>query len=248
VIPLSNPKAEYIRRVQIEKKQDKTFQYRRDQIFRTLSDNRFIYIKKIDIDRRLMEGVQLFVLNNDRTIKERIEASQVSWQPREWTFFQGTRREFSNGQVSAFQAFEKYPLSIRDDPRAFIHIQRDDDELLGMRLIELWKKIQSLKGTGGDPRIEEVNFHLKIAFPFSNFVLALLGVSIPFIFPSGKRAMLWGAIGFVITLVTGFFYIGFIAIGTSFGKNGSLSPWLAAWSANILFFILGVYLLRRAQT
>ena len=52
----------------------------------------------------------------------------------------------------------------------------------------------------------------------------------------------------MITLVTGFFYIGFIAVGTSLGNNGTLSPVVSVWLANVIFALLGFWLIRRARS
>lgn len=248
VIPYTNPRAHHIKRVNIEHKADQSFRSRRDGVTRSASGRRILHIKHLDAWAGHMFDVILLELGPGQTIKQRLDAPRGRWLEGQWIFEDGVMRRFnSKGMVTEFKKFESLSLPFKEAPLDFIREEKDSDQLLAMTLKELRYRINLLKETGSDPRNEEVNFHLKLSFPFANFILTLLGVSLPFIFPTGKRAMLWVAVGFVLTLLTGFFYIGFIAVGSSFGKNGTLPPLLSVWIANIIFGLLGLYLMRKAQ-
>ncbi len=248
VIPYTNPRAYHIKRVNIEHKRD-TFLFRRDWLTRSVSGNRIVHARHLDAVANEMKEIILIQRAPDRSVTERIDAKRAEWQYGTWYFFDGVRRTFdAAGRVKTFEPFTEFTTAFRNKPSDFIRQNREEDQLLAMTLKDLSRQIKLLRETGSNPRTEEVNYHLKIAFPFANFILALLGVSLPFIFPTGQRAVIWTAIGFVITIVTGFFYIGFIAVGTSFGKNGTLPPVLSVWIANALFFILGVILIRKTRS
>ncbi|MCD4812577.1 LPS export ABC transporter permease LptG [bacterium] len=249
VIPYTNPRAYHIKRVNIEHKSDETFRYRRDWLTRSVSGRRILHTQHLNAQTGKMFDVMLLKLDKKRDIIERLDAPQASWKDGHWIFQNGTLRAFDDsGAVNRYLKFDEYKIPFRESPIDFIRQKKDDDLMLATPIKELQTQINLLREMGTDPRAEEVNYHLKIAFPFSNFILALLGVALPFIFPTGRRAIVGTAIGFVITIVTGFFYIGFIAVGTSFGKNGTLPPFLSVWIANFIFLGLGVFLITKAKS
>jgi lipopolysaccharide export system permease protein len=249
VIPHTNPRAHHIKRVNIEKKSDEAFRFRRDWITRSLSGNRILQSRHLDAARGQMQDIILLNLGPNRLVTKRLDAPQAEWKNGKWIFRDGTIRTFDqHGTITQFEAFQYHAVPFREVPRDFIRQKKDEDQILATPIKELRQQISLLREMGSDPRTEEVNMHLKIAFPFANLILALLGVSIPFIFPSGHRAIVWTAIGFVITIVTGFFYIGFIAVGTSFGKSGTLPPIASVWIANCVFGAIGMYMFFKAKS
>jgi lipopolysaccharide export system permease protein len=250
VLPTTNPKADYIKRVRIEKKADDGYSLRRDRIARRLPGNYIIYIKQLDAQAGQGSDVILTVWDEKlHGIKERFDAPFAQWQNGLWTLTNPRIRLFDNmGNVIRYQEKPIIQIPIASPPKAFIREPKNDTELLSTPTSELLQRIRSYKELGTNPLREEVQLYLKFAFPFANFILALLGVSLPFLFPSGQRALIGAAIGFVVTLITGFFYIGFIAIGSSLGNSGALPPWLAVWMGNIIFSVIGVLALRQART
>ncbi|MBN1595723.1 LptF/LptG family permease [candidate division FCPU426 bacterium] len=249
VIPYTNPRAHHIMRVNIKQKSDEFFRFHRDWVTRRLSGNRILHTRYLDALSGQMQDVILLQLGSGGFITQRVDAPSAYWKDKHWIFENGTLRYFDEqGQVVHYDNFATYALPFREAPGDFIRQQKEEDQILATPMKELYQQIRLLREMGSDPRLEEVNLHLKIAFPFANFVLALLGVAIPFLFPTGQRAIVWTAIGFVITVVIGFFYIGFIAVGTSFGKNGTLSPVVSVWIANCLFGLLGAFMISKVRS
>lgn len=249
VIPYTNPRADYLKHVGIEHKPDARLDFQRDRITRSASGNRVLHARHLDAGAGRMQDVIVLGLGPNHAVQWRVDSPFARWEENTWIFENAVVHAFdAQGRVSGFQQLPLYRMAFKEEPREFIRDERDADQLLAMTIPQLSRRIHSLRETGSDPKVEETNLHLKIAFPFANFILAFLGVSLPFIFPTGKRAMLWTAIGFVITLLTGFFYIGFIAVGSSFGKNGALPPMVSVWIANLIFGLLGAWLMRKAQT
>lgn len=249
VLPWTNPRAHQLKSVAIEHKMDAFGGNTRARITRTASGNRVLYTQFLDAANGAMAGVTMLELGPDQQVTRRLDAPYAHWNPfGDCVLSNGWERTFdADGQVVHAAPFITLPVRFRESPRDFIQSEKDSHQLLSMPLKELLDRIRLMKETGANPREELVNLHLKLAFPFANLVLALLGVALPFVFPSGQRAILWAAIGFVITLLTGFFYIGFVAVGSSMGKNGTLPPLLAVWIANLLFGALGLWMMRRAQ-
>jgi lipopolysaccharide export system permease protein len=81
----------------------------------------------------------------------------------------------------------------------------------------------------------------RLASPFSMLVMTLIGVSL-----SSRK--LRGGIGMHLGLgiLLAFAYILLMRVSTVFATFGNLPPYLAAWIPNIIFTIIGLYLLRSA--
>lgn len=75
-----------------------------------------------------------------------------------------------------------------------------------------------------------------------NFIVILLGVSITARAGRKGATVLFG-VGLLIT----FAYWAMARVMLAFGENGLLNPLVAAWGANVLFSILGIFLYRRAS-
>ncbi|HJU65040.1 MAG TPA: LptF/LptG family permease [Gemmatimonadaceae bacterium] len=87
-----------------------------------------------------------------------------------------------------------------------------------------------------------VEIHKKLALSAACVVFVLLGAPIALRFPRG-------GVGLVIGVSLGVFalyYVGLIA-GESLADRLILSPFGAMWAANVLFTIVGLFLLRRAR-
>jgi lipopolysaccharide export system permease protein len=81
----------------------------------------------------------------------------------------------------------------------------------------------------------------RIAFPFSTFILTLIGVSL-----SSRKIR--GGIGFHIGagLAISFTYILFMRFTTMFAVGGLLTPFTAVWIPNVLYAFIAVALYRMA--
>jgi len=111
-----------------------------------------------------------------------------------------------------------------------------------MSIVELNEFIDNLRMQGADNiNTFLIELHKRIAFPFSTFILTLIGASL-----STRKVR--GGIG--IHLATGiaisFLYILFMQFSAEFATKGNLPPIIAAWVPNIIFGIVGVFLYRLA--
>ena len=96
--------------------------------------------------------------------------------------------------------------------------------------------------SGPNWRDARVEFQRRIAFPVACLLFALLGV------PIGVRPRRGGrAAGLLLTLVlvAGYYFV--FVTGTHMAQQGSVSPWLGVWGANIVSLLLGIVFLRRIE-
>jgi lipopolysaccharide export system permease protein len=83
--------------------------------------------------------------------------------------------------------------------------------------------------------------HQRLAFPFSAFILTLIGVSI-----SSRKTRGGVGVHIGIGLILSLSYLLFMQVSQQFSIKGNLSPALSAWIPNIIFTFIGAYLYKTA--
>ena len=87
-----------------------------------------------------------------------------------------------------------------------------------------------------------IEFNRRLALPTACLVLVLIGI------PLGLSAKKGGkGAGFVLTIVLVFVYYFVSIIGVSLARGGKMSPVLGVWMANIIFALIGLFLLWRTD-
>jgi LPS export ABC transporter permease LptG/LPS export ABC transporter permease LptF len=177
------------------------------------------------------------------SISKRIFASSARWDPilNQWVFGNGWVRTFKGAEVSNYQPFvvDAFP-EIREQPRYF-----KKEEVLSseMSFNELSAYIRELKQSGLNTIRLRVQLNRKLAYPLITLVMAILAV--PFAVSMGRRGSLAG-----IAIAIGVAIAYFMVDGTfaALGNVDLLPAMLAAWSPDLVFALIGGYLLLRTPT
>ncbi len=112
-----------------------------------------------------------------------------------------------------------------------------------LTLAEISERISDLTERGYDVTSLRVAWHGKFAGSVRPFVMVLLGL--PFAFRGGRKGSLYGiGIALALAIVYWSVYSGFNALGL----ESALEPVLAVWAPNVLFGLLGAYLLLFVRT
>lgn len=108
---------------------------------------------------------------------------------------------------------------------------------------ELRETITELKRQQRDTVNLEINYHIKYSVPASCIAFALVGPV--FAIRSGRSG---GFVGVLMSfLVVLGYYNAFIISTEILGKKGMVSPFWAAWLPNLLFLVVGVWVLRKLE-
>ncbi|HUZ46727.1 MAG TPA: LPS export ABC transporter permease LptG [Terriglobia bacterium] len=105
--------------------------------------------------------------------------------------------------------------------------------------------LTALKRAGGQ-RAAQVEINYRLALPVAALVLALVALPLGLITRKGGKAY-----GLMLSLLLVFVYYVLMAFGLSLSKQGSLSPEVGLWTANVLFCLAGLLMLHqmsRART
>ena len=95
-------------------------------------------------------------------------------------------------------------------------------------------KITSLKS---DIRKYQVEIHKKYAIAFACVIFVLIGAPIGMMTKTSGVGM-----SFSVSAIIFLIYYGALTIGEEFADKGVISPFLAMWISNIVFSIIGIYL------
>lgn len=111
-----------------------------------------------------------------------------------------------------------------------------------MSVSELKDYIQQLALLGESSiKAYQIELHKRFAFPFSAFILTLIGVSVSSRKVKGGIGMQLG-----IGLMVAFSYLLFLQFSSQFAINGSLKPFIAVWLPNVIYSAIAIFLYRMA--
>jgi lipopolysaccharide export system permease protein len=207
--------------------------------FRYLGERGFVYLANTyDNVEKVLYDVVVQEFKDDALVR-RIDAKTATWMNSRWLFAGGYVRTFSSdGEYGA--AFDTMTIKeMKETPEDFAEEEVDEEN---MNLVELRRFIGKVKRSGGGIEKYMVDLYFKFSFPFAGSIFVLIGVALA----SGKRKPSI-ATGFGLTLVVSFMYYAVLRVGQTLGHNGVLPPLLAAQAGNILFLLIGLLMLRRAN-
>ncbi|MDR3579997.1 MAG: LPS export ABC transporter permease LptG [Oryzomonas sp.] len=233
VVPDSYEHMERIERVNI-RKQGINAVFRRNNIwFR--SDSLILQAHLFDPQTKTLRGVILWKLDQFMNPTSRIDAESAEFHDGRWTLKGLAMMDFSQGQRYAVRRAQtmEVPLNLKlDDLRV---LDNNADNLSFRKLKEYAENLQS----GGYQAFRYLTMmHTKLSSPFAAFVMVILGI--PFAFRNSRSG--GTALGIGASIGIGFAYFVVNAMLLSYGRSGVLPPLVAAWGANIIFCLGGVWL------
>jgi lipopolysaccharide export system permease protein len=238
IMPIYSSKANYIRNVEIEKKQQRVM-FQQTKLWLRGPDNSIANIELVAPNHQEMLGLNIYKLTPDFKVRERIKAGSLVWENGAW------RLKHSLTFTTVGDAMRSRPsddeiFNIVENPDNLGMIVKDSEE---MSFTEMWNYVKRLKASGYKAAQYEVDLHSKLAFPLASLLMVM--ISIPFSIHKVRGG--GAAKGFAIAIAIAFFYWTLASVGQSLGRSGVLPPLIAAWFANILFSAAAIIVLIRMQ-
>jgi lipopolysaccharide export system permease protein len=231
IVPEANQRRLDMMRYDISKKQRESNKSRSNIYIQDTAKRKFI-IKYFNGRTNTARNVSIQTFDG-AVLVERIDAKKMIWEKDHWLLKEGRVRKLTD-ETEELTAFQDSVLSgTRIKPENLIVLQKKPEE---MSYSELNYFIGELQAIGADAKKWLVERYLKLAMPFANFIVVLLGAPIA----SRKRRGGMG-LSFGLSLLVSFVYFIIIRTGQVFGHQGTLEPFLAAWMGNLIFFTLGLY-------
>ncbi len=210
------------------------------------NDSRIYYYRYFDPAEKVMVDVNVFELEPQTfRLRKQILAQRAYWSAplNAWVF--------ENGWSSEFSGLKRVPP--RNDFRAtsFPELNEAPDYFLKeavqekqMNFVELEQYIGDLQQSGlVDTRKLQVRFYSKFANPMFALIMAMIAV--PFGFMVGNRGAMTGIGASIVIAIA---YLGVQPLFEKIGDVGLLPPAMAAWSPDLVFSLVGLYLLLRMRS
>jgi LPS export ABC transporter permease LptG len=205
---------------------------------------RIFYYRFFDPDHNEFANISVFEFNPATfALTRRIFAAKAIWDPvtDSWLFQNGWDNDIEGDHTTGFLQFKQTSFAeIHEDPGYF---NKESLQAQQMNFGQLDRYIADLRQSGFDTMKLRVALWHKLAYPLVAVVMAVL--AIPFALSMGRRGSLTGiavAIGVALT---------YFVVESFFGALGNvnyLPAALAAWASDILFGLVGGYLLLRTPT
>ncbi len=215
------------------------YYFEKRNVHMQVAPNVYLFIQSYDVNSNTGYQFSLERFDKDRLI-EKFSADNIQWDTvkNKWTLRIWKRKKVDS--IFQIQKTGSIPLVERGDsmdttlvitPKDF---ENDNKMYGGMTIPELNEKIETLKFRGSTGvEAYETERHIRYSSPFYIYVLVFMGAIV-----SARKSR--GGTGFQIALgfLMAFVFILFFTIASTFAQTGALSPWLAAWSPNIVFGII----------
>ncbi|MFQ5829262.1 MAG: LPS export ABC transporter permease LptF [Candidatus Methylomirabilia bacterium] len=239
VLPGLNARADEVKRIKIRGELPRHLQ-RRTQLWYRGSDTRFFRIDLLDPVGQVMDDATLLELTPEYHVRTRLDARQARWTRQGWEFRNGVFREFGAGDQLEEIPFTRIALDVPETLDEFTKIHRSPAR---MSFLELRTYLEKLRESGHRVGKYMVKLYSKLSFPLVHVIIPL--VAIPFALAASGGGRVIG-ISLAIMLTVGYWLVDSLAL--SFAKADMLPPFLAAWTANVVFAGLGISFFLRART
>ena len=211
--------------------------YNKINVHRQIEPGIIIYLEGYNTENNYGRRFSIEKYKNGKLVSKLL-SDDIRWdeEKHKWTIHNYYIREYDGDQQHITSGIT-IDTTLNMTPDDF---SRRDNALEAMKLNELnaFIKNQKLQGSS-DFVFSLIEKYKRISFPFSTFILTLIGVSV-----SSRKIK--GGIGLHIGigLLISFSYILFMQFSTQFALGGKLSPLLAVWLPNIIFAIVSYFLYR----
>ena len=152
----------------------------------------------------------------------------------------GWTRDFTAGSGAAFSRSASGRIPLAGDKAAFLEPSKEPPQ---MTLSELRRYAREVRAMGFPDDRLRAELARKTALPFVSLIMALLAV--PFGFRMGRKGTL---VGVGLSIAVAMAYWGAFAIFRSLGGAGTLTPFLGAWGASLVFGLAGTVGILRLRT
>jgi LPS export ABC transporter permease LptF/LPS export ABC transporter permease LptG len=202
------------------------------------------YYQLFDSDRNQFGDLSVFQFDPATFhLVNRIYTDTAHWDERlhRWVCTSGWQRIFQDAAIRDYHPFDVSTFNAVSEPPDYF--KKEVKQSLEMNYKQLSRYIHELQQSGFEVVKLKVQLQKKIAFPVITFVMGVL--AIPFALSAGKRGAMAGvatAIGIAVvySVVSGLF--------EAMGNISQLPPVLAAWSPDVIFALVGGYLILKVPT
>lgn len=232
VMPFNHQQKEITRNILKPKKSPRLMK----EVVRQDVNGNIIVIKQYHIHNNIGKDVSILAYQ-DSGITERWDYTAIEWNDSlgTWLRASGLNRRFdAEGRLlfSEMGLSDEIPLTITPTD-----IRKEQIRPNEMNIFQLADFIEKKKLLGLNPHRWVTDYHFKLAFIMTGFIVIFLGISFAL---QGTRENL--AVGVGKSVVALFIYYILLIGGQKIGYNSSIHPAFAVWFGDAVLFIAGSWL------
>lgn len=194
-------------------------------------NNYLYFIETYFYQEQYMQNTIVLKLNNEGGIEFRISSPRIQWNDndKKWYVINGILTTFSDNKEIKVEQINNYALDVLERPEHFYGRPLLDSMSLSeeAHIIKLQKEINM-----NTSRLE-TDFHYRISYCFSGFIIVLLASLFS---KFSTQSVL--VISLVMVIIVALLYYSVLMVFRSMGEAGNMNPFIAAWMPNIIFSIL----------
>jgi len=205
--------------------------------------NRLYFIDTFDPDTNELRGITIIEHDQQQNIKQKINAYKGVWTGIAWKFYQCQITTYNDANISMplkVKIYKTKLMGIKETPEDFLKQRLN---VTSMNIRQLQSYIDRFSKSGAVKALNNlrVDLHQKIAYPFGNFVIVLIGLPFALMIRNRKGGV-FVSIG--LALILGFLYYVANAVALAFGKSGLLPPIFSAWATPVLFTVIALTVIK----
>ncbi|MGD9708142.1 MAG: LPS export ABC transporter permease LptG [Candidatus Delongbacteria bacterium] len=211
--------------------------HRRYNEFVYQEGNSIVYISTFDGNRKIAGGVSIQAINEGR-IDFRLDADEMMYEDGKWKLKKLIKRTFV-ADSTIFERMDSLSIFLDFEPE---DITKTELKPIEMGFFELSEYIEKKERLGADMTKWKVEKYSKISYSLINLVLILIAI------PLGTgRARSAASVNFGISVGIAFIYYLLIIMFKNWGAVGQVNVLVSAWAPNMIFGIIGIYMIKRAK-
>jgi LPS export ABC transporter permease LptG/LPS export ABC transporter permease LptF len=207
-------------------------------------NNDIYYYQFFDTDRDQFGNITVFQLDKANfTVTRRIHAERANWSDNlgRWEYERGWERTLNVSAIVNYHPFEV--ATFPDLPETPSYFKKEVKQYSEMNYEELHSYIRDLQQSGFDVVRLRVELNKKLSYPVITLIMAIL--AIPFALSTGKKGAVTGV---AVAVGVAVFYTVISRLFEAMGEVNQLPPALAAWSPDLIFALVGGYLVLKVPT
>jgi len=213
-----------------------------ENIYFQINKKDLVAVEKFNSNNNVAVNLNYIEIDNGE-LKRRIDAKKAIWEEinSNWNLKDFSIREFEENGLEKNVIISKNDslINLGFEPNDIIKTASKSEEV---SYSELKNQIISLEKNGINTLRWKVDLNYKIAYSFISIIVIFCGIPL-----SVYRSNTTLAFGGGLSLATIFSYVILLKFGQSLAYGGVLSPFLGAWTSNIIFVIIGIYLMINAR-
>lgn len=222
------------------KEEDQIKKNEKKDVYMKLDKNRMLYAGYVNKNKNLMENIMIVDFHDNLNGIQNIYISpsaDYNEQSKIWDF--SSLKEL-NVEKNVENEILSSEFQLRATPNEILEDQVKAKELT---LKELREKSVYYSRVGANTNDLFSELYNRLSFTFASFIMSFIGLSL------GSKYVRGGAaINIGLSVLIGYSYYGISTMLRSVGPVVSLFPlYITAWLTNIVFFVLGIYLFRKAE-